>query len=140
MRLHVSRVATSTAARAAAVFLLLAGVAGLTMQVMVARIGREFDARSSFHLTREVASIRRDITRTESKLDAAVDRVTAKLIANPTASRAAMFAMLPGEATGLRQGIRPGPAATGSPRLSIVGRNRQSLLKREHIGSLDTFL
>ena len=106
MRLHVSRVARTTAARAAAVFLLLAGIAWLTMQVMVLRIGREFDARSTLHLSRQVESIRRDVARTESQLDAAVDRVSAKLNANPTASREAMFAMVRGEAAGARQGIR----------------------------------
>jgi len=106
MRLHVSRVARTTAARAAAVFLLLAGIAWLAMQVMVLRIGREFDARSTFHLSREVESIRRDVSHTESQLDAAVDRVSAKLNANPNASREAMFAMVGGEAAGIRQGIR----------------------------------
>jgi signal transduction histidine kinase/HAMP domain-containing protein len=106
MRLPVSRVARTTAARAAAVFLFLAGAAWLTTQLMVARIGREFDARSVGHLSRQVVSIRSDIAHTESRLDAAVDRVTAKLKANPEATRAAMFAMLRGEANGLRQGIR----------------------------------
>jgi nitrogen fixation/metabolism regulation signal transduction histidine kinase len=106
MRLHVSRVARTTAARAAAVFLLLAGIAWLTMQVMVLRIGRDFDARSALHLSREVESIRRDVARTESQLDAAVDRVSAKLNKNPAASREAMFAMVRGEAAGARQGIR----------------------------------
>ena len=106
MRLHVSRVARTTAARAAAVLLLLAGIAWLTMQVMVARIGRDFEARSSRHLSGEVASVRRDVARTESQLDAAVARVAAKLTANPAATRAAMFAMLRGEANGVRQGIR----------------------------------
>src|SRR5882757_7834007 len=106
MRLHVSRVARTAAARAAAVFLLLAGIAWLTMQVMVLRIGHDFDLRSSRHLGREVESIRRDVARTESKLDAAVDRVVAKLNKNPAASREAMFAMLRGEAAGVRQGIR----------------------------------
>src|SRR3954463_14530829 len=106
MRLHVPRVANTTAARAAAVFLLLAGVAWLTVQVMVAGIGRDFDAKSSRHLAREVANVRADVVRTESQLDAAVERVVAKLIANPAASRAAMFAMLRSEANGVRQGIR----------------------------------
>ena len=106
MRLHVSRVSTTTAARAAAVFLLLAGIAWLTMEVMVARIGHDFDARSSRHLSGEVDSVRRDVARTESHLDTAVNRVVAKLTANPAATRAAMFAMLRGEATGVRQGIR----------------------------------
>ena len=54
----------------------------------------------------EVDDIRGDIARTESRLDAAVERVAAKLTANPAASRAAMFAMLRGEANGVRQGIR----------------------------------
>jgi nitrogen fixation/metabolism regulation signal transduction histidine kinase len=76
------------------------------MQVMVARIGREFDARSSSHLIGEVAGMRRDVARTELQLDEAVKRVTAKLAANPGASRAAMFAMLRGEASAVRQGIR----------------------------------
>jgi nitrogen fixation/metabolism regulation signal transduction histidine kinase len=106
MRLHVSRVARTTAARAAAVFLLLAGIAWLTMQVLVLRIGQDFDARSVLHLTRQVESIRRDVARTESQLDAAVDRVSAKLNKNPAASREAMFAMVRGEAAGARQGIR----------------------------------
>jgi nitrogen fixation/metabolism regulation signal transduction histidine kinase len=106
MRLHVSRVARTTAARAAAVFLLLAGIAWLTMQVMVLRIGRDFEARSALHLSREVERIRRDVARTESQLDAAVDRVSAKLNKNPAASREAMFAMVRGEAAGARQGIR----------------------------------
>jgi len=106
MRLHVSRVAHTTAARAAAVFLLLAGVVWLTVQVMVAGISRDFDAKSSRHLGREVANVRADVVHTESRLDAAVERVATKLTANPAASRAAMFAMLRGEAGGLRQGIR----------------------------------
>jgi len=106
MRLHLTRVARTTAARAAAVFLLLAGLAWLTMQVMVVRIGRDFDQRSSLHLGHEVQRIRGDIAGTESKLDTAVDRVSAKLNANPSAGRAAMFAMLRGEAAGVRQGIR----------------------------------
>ena len=106
MRLHVSRVARTTAARAAAVFLLLAGIAWLTTQVMVARIGSDFSEHSSRHLVREVQRVRDDVARTESKLDAAVDRVAAKLAAHPDATRAAMFAMLHGEATGVRQGIR----------------------------------
>jgi nitrogen fixation/metabolism regulation signal transduction histidine kinase len=106
MRLHVPRVAHTTAARAAAVFLLLAGLVWLSTQVMLARIGREFDARSTRHLAGEVATIRSDVSRTESHLDTAVDRVVAKLTANPAASRAAMFAMLRGQANGVRQGIR----------------------------------
>jgi signal transduction histidine kinase/HAMP domain-containing protein len=106
MRLHLTRVARTPAARAAAVVLLLAGIAWLTMQVMVLRIGRDFDRRSSLHLGREVQSIRGDVAHTESRLDDAVDRVTAKLKANPSASREAMFAMLRGEANGVRQGIR----------------------------------
>jgi signal transduction histidine kinase/HAMP domain-containing protein len=106
MRLHVSRVATTTAARAAAVFLLLAAMTWLTTQIMVGRVEREFTARSSRHLAREVQRVRRDIAGTESKLDAAVDRVAAKLTAQPAATRAAMFAMLHGQATGVRQGIR----------------------------------
>ncbi|MEA2338183.1 MAG: hypothetical protein QOE82_2190, partial [Thermoanaerobaculia bacterium] len=106
MRLHVSRVANTTAARAAAVFLLLAGVTWLAAQIFVAQIGRDFDATSSRHLAREVATMRADVIRTEAQLDAAVERVAGKLVANPAASRAAMFAMLRGEANGLRQGIR----------------------------------
>ena len=106
MRLHLTRVARTTAARAAAVFLLLAGIAWLTMQVMVLRIGRDFDRRSSLHLGHEVQRIRRDVAHTESKLDAAVDRVSARLNANPSASREAMFAMLRGETYSARQGIR----------------------------------
>ncbi|HEX9459180.1 MAG TPA: ATP-binding protein, partial [Thermoanaerobaculia bacterium] len=78
----------------------------LTMQVMVLRIGRDFDQRSSLHLGHEVQRIRRDVAHTESRLDAAVDRVSAKLNANSSASREAMFTMLRGEADGVRQGIR----------------------------------
>jgi len=106
MRLHVSRVANTTAARAAAVFLLLAGLTWLTVQLLVAEMSRDFDAKSTRHLGYEVEAVRGDIARTESRLDAAVERVAAKLTANPAASRAAMFAMLHGEATGVRQGIR----------------------------------
>lgn len=106
MRLHVSRVATTTAARAAAVFLLLAALAWLTTHLMVARIGRDFGPQSTRHLARQVASIRSDVGRTESQLDSAAERVAAKLAANPAATRAVMFAMLQGQATGLRQGIR----------------------------------
>jgi nitrogen fixation/metabolism regulation signal transduction histidine kinase len=69
-------------------------------------MSRDFDAKSARHLGREVEDIRGDIARTESRLDAAVERVAAKLTANPAASRAAMFAMLRGEANGVRQGIR----------------------------------
>ena len=50
--------------------------------------------------------MRRDVAHTESQLDAAVDRVAARLTANPSATRAAMFAMLHGQAAGVRQGIR----------------------------------
>src|SRR5258708_21313602 len=106
MRLRVSRVANTTAARAAAVFLLLAGLTWLTVQLLVAQMSRDFDAKSGRHLGYEVENIRGDIARTESRLDAAVERVAAKLTANPAASRAAMFAMLRGEANGVRQGIR----------------------------------
>src|SRR3954452_2664408 len=106
VRLSISRVANTTAARAAAVFLLLAGLTWLTMQLLVAQMSRDFDAKSSRHLAHEVDDIRGDIARTESRLDAAAERVAAKLIANPAASRAAMFAMLRGEANGVRQGIR----------------------------------
>ncbi|MEA2416125.1 MAG: two-component system, NtrC family, nitrogen regulation sensor histidine kinase NtrY, partial [Thermoanaerobaculia bacterium] len=106
MRPDVSRVANSTAARAAAVFLLLAGLTWLTVQLLVAQMSRDFDAKSAQHLGHEVDDIRGDIARTESRLDAAVERVAAKLTANPLASRAAMFAMLRGQANGVRQGIR----------------------------------
>src|SRR5258706_5155952 len=106
MRLHVSRVANTTAARAAAVFLLLAGLTWLIVQLLVAQMSRDFDAKSSRHLGHEVENVRGDIARTESRLDAAVERVAKKLAANPAASRAAMFAMLRGEANGVRQGIR----------------------------------
>ncbi|MEA2329294.1 MAG: hypothetical protein QOE68_4253, partial [Thermoanaerobaculia bacterium] len=106
MRLHVSRVANTTAARAAAVFLLLASLTWLTAQLLVAAMSRDFDAKSAQHLAHEVENVRGDIARTESRLDAAVERVAAKLTANPAASRAAMFAMLRGEANGVRQGIR----------------------------------
>jgi len=106
VRLHVSRVANTTAARAAAVFLLLAGLTWLTVQLLVVQMSRDFDAKSALHLGREVEDIRGDIARTESRLDAAVERVAAKLTANPAASRAAMFAMLRGEANAVRQGIR----------------------------------
>ncbi|MEY2549656.1 MAG: two-component system, NtrC family, nitrogen regulation sensor histidine kinase NtrY [Verrucomicrobiota bacterium] len=106
MRPDVSRVANTTAARAAAVFLLLAGLTWLTVQLLIAQMSRDFDAKSARHLGREVEDIRGDIARTESRLDAAVERVAAKLTANPAASRAAMFAMLRGEANGVRQGIR----------------------------------
>jgi nitrogen fixation/metabolism regulation signal transduction histidine kinase len=106
MRLHVPRVATSTAARVAAVLLLLAGVAWLTTQLLVASIERDFDRQSSRHLARQAATIRRDLVRTEGLLDAAVDRVAAKLVAHPAVTRAAMFAMLQGQANGPRQGIR----------------------------------
>jgi signal transduction histidine kinase/HAMP domain-containing protein len=104
--MHVSRVANTTAARAAAVFLLLAGLTWLIVQLLVAQMSRGFDAKSAQHLGHEVENVRGDIARTESRLDAAVERVAAKLTANPAASRAAMFAMLPGEANGVRQGIR----------------------------------
>src|SRR5438270_7976806 len=106
MRLHVSRLAKTTAARAAAVFLLLAGVTWLAVQLLAAQMSRDFDAKSARHLAGEVEGVRGDIARTESRLDAAVERVAAKLTANPAASRAAMFAMLRGEANGVRQGIR----------------------------------
>ncbi|MEA2164585.1 MAG: two-component system, NtrC family, nitrogen regulation sensor histidine kinase NtrY [Thermoanaerobaculia bacterium] len=106
MRLHVPRVARTTAARAAAVFLLLAAIAWLTTYVLVSSIDRDFAARSSTHLGREVERVRGEIAATESKLDAAADRVVAKLTAQPASTRAAMFAMLHGEATGPRQGIR----------------------------------
>ena len=106
MWLHVSRVARTTAARAAAVFLLFAAIAWLTTQVTVARIDNEFSERSSHHLAREVQRVRGDVSDTESKLDAAVDQVAEKLAALPDATRATIFAMLHGEAAGLRQGIR----------------------------------
>jgi nitrogen fixation/metabolism regulation signal transduction histidine kinase len=106
MRLHLTRVAKSTAARAAAVFLLLAAIAWLATHLMVVRIEGDFSARSSRHLTREMQHLRSDIAATETALDAAVDRVTKKLTAQPSATRAAMFAMLHGQATGQRQGIR----------------------------------
>jgi len=106
VRLNVSRVANTTAARAAAVFLLLAGLTWLTVQLFVAQMSRDFDAKSARHLGYEVENIRGDIARTESRLDAAVERVAAKVTANPAASRAAMFAMLRGELNGVRQGIR----------------------------------
>ncbi|HXH92281.1 MAG TPA: hypothetical protein VNN25_11935, partial [Thermoanaerobaculia bacterium] len=103
---HATRVARTTAARAAAVFLLLAGVAWLTTHLIVSGIEAEFSARSSRHLEREVQRVRSEIAATESKLDAAVGRVAKKLKVQPAATRDAMFAMLHGEATGVRQGIR----------------------------------
>lgn len=106
MRRHVSRLARTTAARAAAVFLLLAAIAWLATQVTVARIADAFSERSSHHLAGEVQRVRGDVAKTESNLGTAVDRVAAKLAAHPDATRAAMFAMLHGEATGVRQGIR----------------------------------
>jgi len=95
-----------TAARAAAVFLLLAGGVWLTTHLIVSGIEAGFSARSSRHLEREVQRVRSEIAATESKLDAAVSRVARKLKAQPAATRDAMFAMLHGEATGVRQGIR----------------------------------
>ena len=106
MRLHLTRVARTAAARAAAAFLLLAGVVWLTTHLLVARIESDFHVRSTGHLTREVQHVRREIAATETTLDAAVERVSAKLAAHPDASRAVMFTMLHGEAAGLRQGIR----------------------------------
>ncbi len=106
MRLHATRVARTTAARAAAVFLLLAGGAWLTTHVIVSGIEAEFSVRSSRHIEREVQRVRSEIAATEAKLDAAVGRVAKKLTAQPAATREAMFAMLHGEATGVRQGIR----------------------------------
>src|SRR5947207_10801370 len=106
MRLHLTRVAKTTAARAAAVFLLLAAIAWLATLVMVARIESDFSIRSSRHLASEVQHVRGEIATTEATLDAAVERVTKKLNAQPAATRAAMFALLHGEASGLRQGIR----------------------------------
>ncbi|HEX3069211.1 MAG TPA: ATP-binding protein [Thermoanaerobaculia bacterium] len=106
MRLHATRVAKTTAARAAAVFLLLAAGAWLTTYLIVSGIERDFSTRSSRHVEREVQHIRSEIATTESTLDAAVARVAKKLTAQPAATREQMFAMLHGEATGVRQGIR----------------------------------
>src|SRR5437763_1840138 len=103
---HATRVARTTAARAAAVFLLLAAGAWLTTHFIGSGIERDFSARSSRHLAREVQHIRSEIAATESTLDAAVARVAKKVTAQPAATREAMFAMLHGEATGVRQGIR----------------------------------
>src|SRR4051794_1971942 len=103
---NATRVAKTTAARAAAVFLLLAAGTWLTTRVIVSGIDRDFSARSSRHLGREVQHVHDEIADTESALDAAVSRVAKKIAAKPAATRDAMFAMLHGEANGVRQGIR----------------------------------
>src|SRR5207247_6627514 len=57
-------------------------------------VSNSFAPRADVHLGREVERLRRDIGRDENELDAAAQRVTRELSANPNASRAQMFATL----------------------------------------------
>src|ERR1051326_443471 len=57
-------------------------------------ISASFSQRADVHLGREVARLRRQIGRDESELEAAAQRVTRELAANPNMSRAQMFATL----------------------------------------------
>src|SRR5205823_2349617 len=80
--------------RIAALFVFLAALAELATLYRVRVVSNSFAPRADVHLGREVERLRRDIGRDENELDAAAQRVTRELSANPNASRAQMFATL----------------------------------------------
>jgi signal transduction histidine kinase len=80
--------------RIAALFVALAAFAELATLYRVHVISASFSQRADVHLGREVARLRRQIGRDESELEAAAQRVTRELAANPNMSRAQMFATL----------------------------------------------
>jgi nitrogen fixation/metabolism regulation signal transduction histidine kinase len=82
------------AIRIAALFVLLAGAVWITARIVVRRAEANFAARSAAHLDGEVRRIRADIASSEVALDSGVSRVTQRLTAKPSASRAEMFETL----------------------------------------------
>jgi signal transduction histidine kinase/HAMP domain-containing protein len=80
--------------RIAALFVCLAAAVEVATFFLARRVSDSFAARAEVHLTREVARLRSDIDRDERDLDAAAQRVSRQLAANPNASRAQLFAML----------------------------------------------
>jgi nitrogen fixation/metabolism regulation signal transduction histidine kinase len=97
----------SAAIRIAALFLFLTGGIWIFTRIAVRRAEANFAARSATHLDGEVTRIRHDVASNEAALDAAMNRVTQRLTAKPSATRAEMFDMVRG-ALGSRaqRGIR----------------------------------
>jgi signal transduction histidine kinase len=91
--------------RIAALFVSLAALAELATVYRVRAVSNSFASRADLHLGREVERLRRDIGGDENELDAAAQRVTHELSANPNASRAQMFATLH-ELHGASRGMR----------------------------------
>src|SRR5471030_2354678 len=57
-------------------------------------LSTDFDSRSQKHLAGDVQQVRERVTRIETYLDAAAERVRARLIADPKLDRPALFRIL----------------------------------------------
>src|ERR1044071_2640545 len=91
--------------RIAALFVAMAALVELATLYRVHVIATSFVSRADAHLGNEVARLRRQIGSDENELQAAAQRVTRELDANPNMPRAQMFATLRalhGDARGMR--------------------------------------
>ncbi|HKS22261.1 MAG TPA: ATP-binding protein [Thermoanaerobaculia bacterium] len=86
--------------RIAALFVFLAALVELATLYRVRVVSNSFAARADVHLKREVERLRRDVSRDESELAAAAQRVSQQLAANPSAPRGRIFEMLHAEMHG----------------------------------------
>ncbi|HEY0141752.1 MAG TPA: ATP-binding protein [Thermoanaerobaculia bacterium] len=94
-----------TAARFAAIFLLLVAMADAATLLNVLSIARAYDRRSGDHLRHDVEGIRNRIRAIEGALDASATRIAAR-IANSKLDRAALFRTLASEVTRSDRGAR----------------------------------
>jgi hypothetical protein len=93
------------ALRAAALVLLAVALVDGATILALARASASFEQRTAHHLGREVQHIRSEVLQSEKGLDLTLQRVTARLEANPDAGREELFAMLKSE-TSPGRGVR----------------------------------
>ena len=91
---------------ALAAFITLLLLTQLTTWWAVRSISSNFDARAAHHIDGDVGHVRKQIASIETNVDAAADRVRARLNAHPKVDRAALFGIL-------RDGIRDEPSFGG---------------------------
>ncbi len=92
--------------RVAALFLLVYGVVHLLTLGAIALVSSSFTARSTLHVEREVARIRKQIATDEAELDAMAAHAARSIAATPNANRRQLFRFVtpPGDAR--NRGIR----------------------------------
>src|SRR4051794_7248484 len=88
---HAPSLLSHSCLRVAALFILVYGAVHLLTLGAIALVSSSFSGRSTLHVEREVARIRKQIADDEVALDAMAERAARTIAANPNATRRQLF-------------------------------------------------